>query len=442
MMQSPIQRMQREFGHYDRLSSFGRFGAGLAIAGFGNTLTQSAVTGVKSGVSAAGITTTIGSGVASAISAGAAAGSFIPIIGTAIGIIVALVASGVFNHRTDPEVGNFNNAVNLFKNNPDGIYNIADKYLVLAGLFDLEPGQIKGNIPIVKKYGRLGEEHFTQDMANRIYTAAQTGVIGPSDTPQTVMAKVVQPWIDGFGYGPMQDSNAEMINDILVGMIAEYVTGLWKTRWYARSGDMPNWQIPVFSLPSGAGVTPSTAGTPTQASAPLPPVATPIFTQPVISAPLITAPAQPVQSAVAVPAGFSVIGSDAITGLPLYVGPDGRYYGWNGVTMTPFTGNAVSGGQMLSVQGGVPSTSSTVNPALLGNPDTSLPPIPLATPQDFSSVPAPAPSIAPTAAGVSTSGLPSWFSLAAIGGVVFMLMMTGRPVGGSTRKSAYKRARR
>lgn len=420
-MQSPIARMQRQFGHADRLSDFGRLGAGLALAGFGNTLTQSAVTGVKTGVTGATVSTAIGTGVASAIGAGAAAGSFIPIIGTAIGAIIGLVASGVFNHRVDPEVGNFNNAEALFKTNPNGIFNIADKYLVLAGLFDLLPNQIKGNIPIYKKYGRMGEQRFTQDMANQIYNAAQAGVIGPNDTPQTVMNKVVQPWIDGFGFGQMQDSNAEMITDILTGMIAEYVTGLWKTRWFARAGDMPNWQIPVFSLPTGAGVAPTASGTPTQA----PP-------------PLIIAPAQsvqPAQSTVQIPAGFTVGGTDAATGIPLYLGPDGRWYSWNGVTMSLFSGTGFIQGQALGIQSGVVSqalntgtipTAQPVNPLLFGSPAPTIITVPGTAPQNTAAQ--------PIAAGVTGAGLPSWVTWGAIGGVVLVLFATARPVGGSQRR--------
>ncbi len=465
---SPILLMQRQMGHYDRMAGFGLLGAGLSIAGFGNTLTQSTVTGVKSGVSAAGITTTIGTGVASAIGAGAAAGSFIPIIGTAIGIIVALVASGVFNHRTDPEVGNFNNAIATFKQNPDNIYNIADKYLVLAGLFDLLPNQIKGNIPIYKKYGRLGEQQFTQDMANLVYNAAQTGAIGPNDTPQSVMTKIVQPWIDGFGFGPMSDANAEMINDILVGMIAEYVTGLWQKRWYARAGDMPNWKIPVFSLPSGAGVAPGVSGTPTAAapaaSAPAASAAfiptgassqygpvyqragdpslyvmyqgSPmVYTPPAGAPPTVAPPPAVQQSAIPIPAGFSVAGSDPNSGAAIYAGPDGRYYSWNGVTMLPATGGLFANGQIVSLQAGVivPSTQGTLqynaplpppgDPSLYGGltPPSAIPVLPATG------------TVTPTgavAAGVTGAGLPTWIPWAAMGGLALVLFATARPVGG------------
>lgn len=463
--QSPIAVMQRQLGHSDPMAGLGRLGAGLALAGFGNTLTQSAVTGVKSGTTAATVSTAIGTGVASAIGAGAAAGSFIPIIGTAIGAIVGLIASGVFNHRVDPEVGNFNNAMALVRQSgPQAVFNIADKYLVLAGLFDLLPGQIKGNIPIYKKYGRMGEQKFVQDMMNRIYAAGQSGAIGPNDTPQSVMAKVVQPWIDSFGLGPMQDSNTEMINNILTGMIAEYVTGLWKTRWYARAGDFPNWQIPVFSLPSGAGVAPGTSGTPTQVSAPpssgLTPTGAnspygPVYQRSgdpslyvmyqgapmVYTAPAGSVPAVP-QSSIATPSGFSVVASDAASGAPLYAGPDGRYYSWNGVTMTPFSGTLSANGQLVGAQSGVlvPTQSGTLQtPSQPFAPQQPYNPMLFGPPTGQSPTIITVPGTAPTqSAGVMGTGLPSWVTWGAMGGVVLLLLATARPMQGGS----YKRARR
>lgn len=232
-----------------------------------SSLVQSAGSVYTGAAAGAAVT---GTSIASAVGAAAAAGSFVPVIGTVIGAIIGLVASGVFNHRVDPEVGNFNAAVQLYNmQGPAGILNIADKYLVLAGLFDLEPGQIKGNIPIYKKYGRMGEQRFTQDMANLIYSAAQSGQITANDTVQSVFDRIVMPWINGFGYGAMQDRNGEMINAILLGLTAEYITGLWRQRWFARSGDMPNWQIPTFSLPASPSVS-SSAPAPTASATPSP----------------------------------------------------------------------------------------------------------------------------------------------------------------------------
>lgn len=249
---SPIVRAQRAAGQHP----FGSAGVArariqgqrLGYFGLSSTVSQ-AQTGIKTGVTAASVTTAIGSGVASAIGAGAAAGSVVPIIGTAIGALVGLAASGLFSHRADPEVSNFNSAAALYnQQGANAALNIANKYLVLAGLFDLEPGQIKGNIPIYKKYGRMGEERFVRDLTATILSCAQTGTINGSDTPVSVYNKCVQPWIDGFGFGPMVDSNAGLIDTILLGMTAEYLAG-GQNRWFAVGGQWPFGNLTPFSLP-------------------------------------------------------------------------------------------------------------------------------------------------------------------------------------------------
>jgi hypothetical protein len=221
----------------------GALGASAAV-----TAGKQVYSGVGTGTVVASTATAIGTSVATAIGAGAAAGSVVPIIGTAIGAIVGLLASGILNHKTDPEVGNFNQAISLYKQNPTSVINIANKYLVLAGLFDLQPSQIKGNIPIYKRYGRMGEQRFVTDMVTLIYNAAQTGQITAADTPLTIMSRIVQPWIDSFGYGTMTDNNADMINLILLGMVADYVTGHQKV-WSAVGGQYPFTSVPAFALP-------------------------------------------------------------------------------------------------------------------------------------------------------------------------------------------------
>lgn len=234
--------------------SYSGLGASNLMQSAGSAYTGASVGAAASGLFLGGATTVAGS-----VAGAAAAGSFVPVIGTAIGAIIGLAMSGVFAHRQDPEVANFNAAVQLFNTQgPAGILNIADKYLVLAGLFDLEPSQIKGNIPIYKKYGRMGEQRFVQDMCNLIYAAGQSGQITNNDTIQSVYSRVILPWINSFGYGSMQDTNGEMINTIILGLAAEYITGLWKQRWFARSGDFPNWQIQPFSLPSTTAMLPPT----------------------------------------------------------------------------------------------------------------------------------------------------------------------------------------
>jgi hypothetical protein len=484
---SPIARMQRAY--YPRephplahLQGLGRFGV------FGD-LTQG-ITGVKAGVSAGTTTAAIGTGIASAIGAGAAAGSVVPIIGTAIGVIVALVASGVFSHRVDPEVGSFNNAIALVRSQgPTAVLGIQDKYLVLAGLFDLEPGQIKGNIPIYKKYGRMGEQKFVMDMCALIQSAANQGIITANDTVQSVHDKVVQPWINSWGYGPMSDSNAEMIDMLILGLIGEYVSGQYKQRWFAVGGDFPFNNLPLFALPAASGVTPTTSGTPVPTTAPsaasgAPAGFTPAGTSPygqtlysrpgdanlytvtngqvfvytpvqsapstiippagTVSTPLVTAPAQPAQqSAVPVPTGFTLIGSS--NNLPAYQGPDGFFYSWSGTTMSPLTGYLqTSSGQGAQVTGGALTTAPAqpVLPSLSTNTQAGVSPYAAPVYSPYTAPSAPLPTIAPTqsvsAAGVDTSALPSWLTWGAVASVVGIMVMTARhapsPAGGTSRR--------
>lgn len=200
-------------------------------------------------------------GVSAGVTVGAAIGSVVPIAGTAIGALVggAVGAIAAAFNRQDQEVQNFDQAQAIaHANGPAAVLNIANKYLVLAGLFDLNASQIKGNIPFYKKYGRMGEYAFVVAMCNLIQSAADSGVININDTPQSVYSKVVLPWINGMGYGPLADSNAEMLGYILMGMIGEYCAGIYHQRWYARSGDMPFGSLHPFSLP-GTGQTPVTS---------------------------------------------------------------------------------------------------------------------------------------------------------------------------------------
>src|SRR5262249_28285976 len=67
-----------------------------------------------------------------------------------------------------------------------------------------------------------------------------------------IMSNVIQPWINSFGFGAMNDPHGDLINRILIGMIQDYVTG-FQTQWRARGGDYPFGNLPAFSLPSLAG---------------------------------------------------------------------------------------------------------------------------------------------------------------------------------------------
>jgi len=191
-------------------------------------------------------------GAVQGASVGAVAGPIGMAIGAAIGAVGGAIAGAL--GKKDPEQANFDQAVAIYNANPQGILALVNKYLPLAGLFDLN---IKTNIPIYKRYGRMGEQKFLADMSMLIYNAAQSGKITANDTPQTIMVKVVQPWIDSFGFGPMSDPHQDMINMLLMGLIIDYVTGNQKN-WKARSGDFPFGSLPDFSLPAPVSA-PSTA---------------------------------------------------------------------------------------------------------------------------------------------------------------------------------------
>ncbi len=454
-MQSPIQAMQR--ATYPRHPSPVGLGPVRAIAsrrslapgrnfgyfGAGAGLTQG-ITGAKSGVQAGMLASSIGSGTVSALGLGAAAGSVVPIIGTAIGVIVALVASGVFSHRVDPEVGNFNNAMALARaQGAQAVLGIQDKYLVLAGLFDLEPHQIKGNIPIYQQYGRMGEFRFVNDMCNLIQHAADQGIITANDTVQSVYDKVVGPWIAGFGKGPLTDSNAEMITYLILGLIGEYVSGQYKQRWYSVGGDFQFGGLHPFTLPAPvAAVAPTPSGTPTQGPTVAPP---PVY---VPTAPVqwgLPLPPLPANAPMPpVPAGFSLVGPDAAAGLPVYTGPDGRYYSWNAVQMTPFSGMILIGGQMQGFSAGYPQAPQT------GALQTGLfqPPTPSMSQSGgggyvpYSPPSTPLPAIAPTAAGVTGAGLPSWLTWGAAAAVLGLMLATARPIGRKPRAGRMPSRRR
>lgn len=303
--------------------------------------------GAKAGVSAGSTSIALGTGIASAVGAGAAAGSVVPIVGTAIGVLVALAVSGVFSHKVDPEVGNFNNAIALANaQGPQAVLNIQDKYLVLAGLFDLQPSQIKGNIPIYKKFGRMGEQAFVRAMCAQIQNAANSGVINDNDTITSVYSKVVLPWINSFGYGAMSDTNGQMITNIIIGLIGEYVTGQYLQRWFAVGGDMPFGNMPAFYLPTAAQPTaPSPTASPTPS-----PVAKPVSA----AAPVTTLTelqsyqsghfpnvgdminyASNGQAFLALPGPMQYVGQDVHTGAWL-VKVQGQVYELQGSTLNPY----------------------------------------------------------------------------------------------------------
>lgn len=203
---------------------------------------------------------------------GAQYGSVAGPVGAAIGAVIGAIGGAIAGsiNKKDPEQYNFDQAVAIWQQQPDAVYNIGNKYLPLAGMFDLNLKNPK--IPIYQKYGRMGEERFTGDLVRQVYSAAQSGQITASDTAITIFNRIIQPWINSWGYGPMNDPHADLVNRLLIGMIWDYVTGSAPQVWRARSGDLPGsfTNLPAFSLPAAAAPPPPPAAAPAPAPAPAP----------------------------------------------------------------------------------------------------------------------------------------------------------------------------
>jgi len=217
-----------------------------------------------------------GAGAETGAQQGASIGSAFGPIGSVVGGVIGAVGGAIAGsiNKKDPEQYNFDQAVALWQVNPNNVYNIGNKYLVLAGLFDLKLSN--PHIPIYLKYGRMGEQKFTNDFANVIYQAAMNGQITAADTPETIMSRIVQPWIDSWGYGPMVDPHADLINKIMIGMIADYVSGQ-QSLWLSRTGVFPFGNIPNFPLAQVLGTGTTTSTTTTTTATPVTTSSTPTY---------------------------------------------------------------------------------------------------------------------------------------------------------------------
>jgi len=210
-------------------SAYALANGGVGIPGVGQVLSiYNAVKGYQSGDT--------GGDALRGAEAGASIGSMVlPGIGTVVGAViggaVGAISSAFGNGKVDPENANFNGFTEAYNKakTPEQKAQVAaatpDPYLPLAGLFDLRSNQIKGNIPIVAQYGRMGEQKFVTDMFSQINKGVSSGAIGKQSTTQEIMGKVVQPWIDSFGKGQMKDSNADAINAMISGIVDDYRTG-------------------------------------------------------------------------------------------------------------------------------------------------------------------------------------------------------------------------
>jgi hypothetical protein len=327
------------------------------------------------GAAATGLAPPVGAGTGAGASIGASQGAaigsaIVPGIGTAIGAVVGAIGGAIAGSidKKDPEQYNFDAAVSLWQQNPNAVYSIGNKYLPIAGLFDLTLRNAQ--IPIYNRYnrqaGRGGEEKFTHDLAMQVYQAAQSGQIGSQDTAQTVFNKVIQPWINSWGYPPMNDPHQDLINRLMVGMIMDYVTGAAPQVWRARGGDLPASfsSIPAFSLitpTSSATPSPQPVGGPETNTVAIPPVGTlnsPSIistTPPAIGAPLPYAMDASTGKMIALPAGATFGGLNP-NGQWLVIYSSGANAGTYivfGGALTPYFGSS----------GNVPAVTSSATPA-------------------------------------------------------------------------------
>ena len=371
-----------------------RFGAARVVAPFAFQPTRRGLRGGFGGLGIATAGPPIGAGAGAGAEIGAAqgasygsvAGPIGTVVGTVIGAIGGAIAGSI--DKKDPEQYDFDQAVALWQQNRLSVLAIGDKYLVLAGLFDLNLNN--PHIPIYQKYGHMGEQKFVTDMVNVIYNAAMSGQITATDTPNSVMSRIVQPWIDSWGYGPMVDPHADLINLILLGMVTEYIAGQ-QGNWLARSGGYPFGSLPAFPLQTvlaASNPTPAPSVNPVGSTVP---VTTPPVTQ--ATTPIVaTQPAAPSYSAsgtvvtpsypspMITPAGtfsaqwqtFLMNGAPVATwpttaGLAYVNGQVYRYdanggtfvwnNGWQATNQAPAPGNIITS----AIQSTAPSTN-TINP--------------------------------------------------------------------------------
>lgn len=239
-------------------SAYGLASGSAGIPGVGAVLgVYNAVKGYQSG-------DTSGDAIRGA-EAGAAIGSVVPVIGTAIGAViggaVGAISSAFGNGKVDPENSSFEgfkdayNAAGTPQQKAAVAASTADPYQPLAGLFDLRSNQIGGNIPIYQQYGRMGEQKFVTDMFTQMNKGLETGAISKNSSTADIMSKVVQPWIDSFGKGQMNDPNGDAINAMISGIVDDYRTGDI-SQLNAVGGDNPFANIAPFGSASGATVAP------------------------------------------------------------------------------------------------------------------------------------------------------------------------------------------
>jgi hypothetical protein len=204
-----------------------------------------------------------GSDALGGASTGAAIGSIVPGIGTVVGGLVGgavgALSSAFGPGKTDPETNNWSSFLTANNKQPGLASQVSNPYGLIAGVFDEHGGS---SVPMVQKYGRMGEQKFTNDMATTINSALAKGVISKTDSPQTVYQKVVLPWTNSMGTGwkNVGPEYTNAIQGLLQQMTTQYVSGQAQSQWKAIGGDNPFKNLPKY----GGGTT----SLPTTATAP------------------------------------------------------------------------------------------------------------------------------------------------------------------------------
>lgn len=176
-------------------------------------------------------------------STGAAIGTAVmPGIGTAVGAVIGAAAGAISSlfggGAVDPENAPFESYTQAYNKAPANQKQqvaaaVKNPYISLAGYFDLRKEQMKGSNPIYDRYGRMGEEKFTNDLIGKVQQGQQSGI---KDSTQ-MWNQVVQPWINSMG--TWQDSNKDAMTALMQNMTAQITAGTYSQNFQAIGGDNP-----------------------------------------------------------------------------------------------------------------------------------------------------------------------------------------------------------
>lgn len=186
-----------------------------------------------------------GSDAASGAAAGAAIGSVVPVVGTALGALIGgaggALSSAFGPGKIDPETHMVQGLLDTVGAHPDQAKQITSSvdnpYLQLAGLMDRR----ESTLPIYQQYGRMGEQKFTTDLANKLQTAKDSGVIKPGENAEQAYNDVIAPWVNsmGSGWNNVGQTYKDTTQGLLQDMTSQYLGGQAASNWKAVGGDSP-----------------------------------------------------------------------------------------------------------------------------------------------------------------------------------------------------------